>query len=54
MQLSGEVDRQFLGALGLGDRAVLVEDERLEGRQLSVGLAAVLEPSNDAVRWIRA
>ena len=38
MQLSRQVDRELLEALRLGDRAVLVEDERLEGGQLGVGL----------------
>lgn len=37
MQLLRQVDRQLLGPLRLGDRAVLVEDEGLEGGQAGIG-----------------
>ena len=37
MQLLREIDRELLGSLRLGDRAVLVEDERLEVGEARVG-----------------
>jgi hypothetical protein len=51
MQLLGEVDREHLGALRLGDRAVLVEDEGLEVGEAGVGpsrQSAVAQPTRRA------
>jgi len=42
VELGAEVDRELLGPLRFGDRAVLVEDDRLEGGELGVGLGLEL------------